>query len=222
MDIRFSRNMPALSESECEALRSKTVCVVGCGGLGGHIIELLTRIGVGTIRVIDGDVFDLSNLNRQLLCKADMIGSSKAAAAKDRILSINPEANVEAFCEYMTEVNAFSLVSGCDAVFDALDSAASRKMLEAACEKAGIPYIYGAISGWVAQAALSLPGDRITQKLYPTDDEPRGKSVLSFTPALCASLQVSLGVKHLVGRDAEHSTLYCFDTLDNEFAEIRL
>ena len=222
MDIRFSRNIPALSESECEALRSKIICVVGCGGLGGHIIELLTRIGVGTFRVIDGDVFDLSNLNRQLLCKADMIGNSKAAAAKDRILSINPEANVEAFCEYLTGENAFSLVSGCDAVFDALDSAASRKVLEAACEEAGIPYIYGAISGWVAQAALSLPGDRITQKLYPTDDEPRGKSVLSFTPALCASLQVSLGVKHLVGRDTEHSTLYYFDTLDNEFAAIQL
>ena len=64
MDARYSRNIPALSEEECALLRGKSVAVIGCGGLGGHLIELLARIGVGHIRAVDGDQFEASNLNR--------------------------------------------------------------------------------------------------------------------------------------------------------------
>ena len=67
MDERYIRNVPALTEEECTRLRQKRICVVGCGGLGGFIIEFLSRVGVGYIRCIDGDVFDKTNLNRQIL-----------------------------------------------------------------------------------------------------------------------------------------------------------
>ena len=66
MDPRYARNVPALSEAECELLRRKRVLVVGCGGLGGHLIDMLARIGIGSLRVVDGDAFEPSNLNRQL------------------------------------------------------------------------------------------------------------------------------------------------------------
>ena len=71
--MRYSRNIPALSEAECVALQGKTVAVIGCGGLGGYLIEYLTRIGIGTIRCVDGDVFEESNLNRQLLASGRSI-----------------------------------------------------------------------------------------------------------------------------------------------------
>ena len=78
---RYNRNMMALSPEECAALAGKRVAVVGCGGLGGSVIEALARIGVGFLRVIDGDVFEESNLNRQLLCTEAALGRPKAEVA---------------------------------------------------------------------------------------------------------------------------------------------
>ena len=98
----------------------------------------------------------------------------------------------------------------------------SRKILSAACQTAGIPYVFGAIQGWVAQAAVSMPGDHLLDTLYPAGTAIRDKSVLSFTPALCASMQVSLCIKILTGRSVENGTVYYFDLLNQEFETISL
>lgn len=222
MQARYARNIPALSEEECLTLRQKKLLLVGCGGLGGHILEQLARIGVGAIRVVDGDVFEETNLNRQLLSEVPLLGSGKAKAAADRIRRVNPDVMVESAAEFLTEENAAMLLHGCDAVLDALDNIPSRKILAAACAEAGIPYIYGAISGWVAQAGVSMPGDGLIELLYPEGTILKDKSVLSFTPALCASLQVSLCVKLLTGRPVETGTIYHFDLLNPELEAISL
>lgn len=220
MESRYERNIPALTEAECALLRQKRVLVVGCGGLGGHIIDQLSRIGIGTIRAVDGDVFEPSNLNRQLLSKVNLLGVSKAKAAADHIAGVNPDVSVEAVECFLTEDNAAQLLAGCDIVLDALDNIPSRRILAAACEKANIPYVYGAISGWVAQAAVSMPGDRLIDRLYPEEIEIRDKSVLSFTPALCASMQTALCVKLLTGRAVDTGKIYYFDLLNQEFETI--
>ena len=220
MKARYERNVPALTEAECEALRRKRVLVVGCGGLGGHLIDMLARIGIGAMRVVDGDVFEPSNLNRQLLSEVSTLGLSKAKAAAARVNRVNPEVDVEAVAEEMTEGNVHALLQGCDAVLDGLDNIESRRVLASACAKAGIPYIYGAVNGWVAQAAISMPGDHLGDILYPKDVVIKNKSVLSFTPALCASIQVSLCVKLLVGRAVETGTVCYFDLLNQEFETI--
>ena len=165
MDGRYARNIPALTRAECEVLRQKRILVVGCGGLGGHIIDQLARIGVGFLRVVDGDVFEASNLNRQLLSSVPLLGVSKAKAAADHIARVNPDVAVEAAEAFLSESNAESLLENCDIVMDALDNIPSRRILAAACEKASIPYIYGAIQAWVAQAAISMPGDQLIDKL---------------------------------------------------------
>lgn len=220
MEVRYARNIPALTEAECLALRSKRILVAGCGGLGGHIIDQLSRIGVGYLRVVDGDVFEDSNLNRQLLSSVPLLGVSKAKAAREHIARVNPEIVADAVECFLTEDNVKDLIADCDVVMDALDNIPSRKILASACSDAGIPYIYGAISGWVAQAAVSMPGDNLVQTLYPEGTVLRDKSVLSFTPALCASLQVSLCVKLLTGRPVETGTVYYFDLLNQEFERI--
>ena len=89
MEERYIRNLGALTEEECAVLRGKTVFVAGCGGLGGYLIEMLLRLGVGEIRAADGDVFEASNLNRQLLSSPSTLGSGKAAAAAARAKEIN-------------------------------------------------------------------------------------------------------------------------------------
>lgn len=222
MEGRYCRNVPALSEAECQLLRQKRVLVVGCGGLGGHILDQLARIGIGHLRVVDGDVFEETNLNRQLLSCVPLLGVGKAKAAAEHIARVNPEISVEAVEAFLTKDNARQLVAGCDIVMDALDNIPSRKILAAACSEAGIPYVYGAISGWVAQAAVSMPGDDLMEILFPEEVEIRDKSVLSFTPALCASLQVSLCVKLLTGQPVEAGTVYHFDILNLEFDTIPL
>ena len=222
MQSRYARNIPALSEEECLLLREKRVLVVGCGGLGGHIIDQLARIGIGYLRVVDGDVFEASNLNRQLLSSVPLLGTGKAKAAADHIARVNPEITVDAADVFLTEANAAKLVEGCDIVMDALDNITGRKILAAACAEAGIPYVYGAIQGWVVQAAVSLPEDQLMEILYPEETEISDKSVLSFTPALCASFQTSLCVKFLLGRPVETGTVYYFDLLDLEYETIPL
>ena len=220
MEPRYERNLPALTEEACQILRKKRVLVVGCGGLGGHIIDQLARIGVGFLRVVDGDVFEASNLNRQLLSSVPLLGVSKAKAAADHIARVNPDVAVEAAEAFLSESNAESLLENCDIVMDALDNIPCRRILAAACEKASIPYIYGAIQGWVAQAAISMPGDQLINTLYPEEIEITDKSVLSFTPALCASMQTALCVKWLLGRSVETGTIYYFDLLNQEFETI--
>lgn len=220
MEPRYERNIPALTEAECALLRQKRVLVVGCGGLGGHIIDQLSRIGVGAIRAVDGDVFEPSNLNRQLLSEMPLLGRSKARAAADHIARVNPDVSVEALECYLTRENVPQLLACCDIVLDALDNIQSRRILAAACEKANIPYVFGAIQGWVAQVAVSMPGDRLIDRLYPEEIELRDKSVLSFTPALCASMQTALCVKLLTGRTVETGKIYYFDVLNQEFETI--
>lgn len=220
MNPRYERNIPALSEAECEILRRKRVLVVGCGGLGGHLIDMLARIGVGFLRVVDGDVFEPSNLNRQLLSEVPLLGVSKAKAAAAKVSRVNPETEVEAVAGFLTEKNAWQLLLSCDAVLDGLDNIDSRRILAKECEKAKIPFIYGAVSGWVAQAAVSMPGDHLVETLYPEGVVLKNKSVLSFTPALCASMQVALCVKLLTGRPVETGKLYYFDLLNQEFESI--
>ena len=220
MEERYIRNLGALTEQECAQLRAKTVFVAGCGGLGGYLIEMFLRLGVGAIRAADGDVFEASNLNRQLLSSARNLGRSKAEAAKDRAAEVNPDVRFTAIPAFLTEENAAELIQGCDAVLDALDSIPARRILARACAEAGIPMIHGAICSWTAQAAVIMPGDDLIDRIYPEGASPSSKASLSFTPPFCASLQTALCTRLLVGRPPEAGRFYIADLLDPEIARI--
>ena len=215
--MRYSRNIPALSEAECALLRTKTVAVIGCGGLGGYLIEFLARLGIGSIRCVDGDTFQESNLNRQLFSTVSLLGVNKAEAAADRVKAINPDVQVTAIPVFLDADNAEDLIKDCDAVFDGLDNIHSRRILAQACRSEKIPYIYGAIAGWVAQAAIYMPEDNWIEKLYPEDVVIKDKSALSFIPALCAAMQVSLCTKVLTGRTVQTGKLHYADLLYEEY-----
>lgn len=201
MEDRYTRNMPALSPEECAALRQKRVCVVGCGGLGGYIIEILARIGIGALTVIDGDVFEASNLNRQLLCDEPLLGTKKAEAAASRVKKINADVAVTAVGMFFTEENGIQLLEGCDLVIDALDNTKARHVLAESCAAKGLYLVHGAISGWHGQVTIVPPGSGVFEKLYPprVADTPK-KGNPPFTPAVCASLQAAEAVKLLIGR----------------------
>ena len=220
MEERYIRNLGALSEAECALLREKIVLVAGCGGLGGYLIEMLLRLGVGEIRAADGDRFEASNLNRQLLSAPGLLGREKAEVAAERAAAVNPDIRFVAVPEFATEKNVGQLVRGCDAVLDALDNIASRRMLAQACSDARVPLIHGAICGWSAQAAVVLPGDDLIARIYPGGAALSSKTSLSFTPPFCAALQTALCVRLLTGREIETGRLYVADLLDMELQSL--
>lgn len=222
MEGRYNRNMPALSPEECALLRTKRVCVVGCGGLGGYIIEILARIGIGALTVIDGDVFEVSNLNRQLLSDESLLGMKKAAAAAARVKKINSEVAVTAVELFLTEENGMQLLEGCDLVIDALDHVRTRHVLAEICARKGLYLVHGAISGWHGQVTVVPPGSGVFEKLYPprAADAPK-KGNPPFTPAVCASLQAAEAVKMLIGQPSVLTgKLLLIDLRTMEFVKI--
>ncbi len=204
MEKRFERNIPAISAAEQQRLRQCHVLVAGCGGLGGYVIEYLARAGIGEMTAADGDVFEPTNLNRQILSLQDTLGESKALSAAERIHRIDPDLKVHAVSELISEENADELVRGKDLVIDALDNVETRLLLEEACARQGVILIHGAVSGWSMQAALVMPGEGTLHRLYGTAGPLPGKpSVLPFTPAFCAAVEAAEAVRVLCGREPE-------------------
>jgi molybdopterin/thiamine biosynthesis adenylyltransferase len=221
MSKRYERNMMTLSPEENAKLATFKVFVAGCGGLGGFIIEELGRLGIGRITAVDGDVFEETNLNRQLLSTVELLGASKAETAKQRMLEVNPDVEVTAIHTMIDENNCPELIRGHDLVMDALDNMGTRKIIEKACEKEGIPMVHGAIAGWYGQVSAVFPGDKTIEKLYPSDAEKGIETHLgnpSFTPAAIASIQVAEGLKILLGRgNILRNKLLSINLLDHEY-----
>lgn len=218
---RYERNAPAISGAEQELLASKRALVAGCGGLGGYIIELLGRVGVGHITAVDGDVFAYSNLNRQLLSTMGTLGMPKPVCAAERMNAVNPEVSVTPVCEFITEENAASLTAGHDVIVDALDNGKTRILLTAAAKDAGIPFVSGAIGGWHGRVIVLYPGDNVDFLWQGEPSSPMGN--LSFVAAHVASVQAAETVKVLLGRPGViRGRLLELDMLNARWDEIPL
>ena len=226
MKERYIRNIKAISEEENAALFDKKVCVIGCGGLGGYIIEILARIGVGNLIVVDGDVFEESNLNRQLFSKTDLLGKSKAESAYRRVLEINPEVKVKYIYDFLDESNYSEIINNSDVAVDALDNIKTKKFLQKACEELGIPLVHGAIGGWYGQVTTIFPGDRTLDIIYKGEEEKGQEKVLGnlpFTASYTASLQSAEVIKLLIKRgDLLRKKVLFMDLLNNESEIINL
>lgn len=223
---RYDRNHAALSLEEGELLARKRIAVVGCGGLGGLTIEALARIGVGYLRVIDGDVFEESNLNRQLLCTEDKLGQKKAAVAAERVRAVNGSVACEPVSTYLSQINSASLIEGVDCVVDCLDNLEARFWLAHACQKLGIPIVYGAIAGWFGQVCTVYPGDVSFTSIY---GEPFGESQhkklgnLPFTAYAISAFQASEAIKVVLGRPGQiRNRLLMIDLLDGSVDTMEL
>lgn len=223
---RYLRNHDAISKEEQAILATKRVIVVGCGGLGGMVIECLARIGVGHLRVVDGDVFEESNLNRQLLSSTMNLGRPKTLAAQQRVMAVNPLAEVDAVQSDLTAENAMELLEGCDVAVDCLDNIPARLILQQAAKLAGIPVVHGAVAGWNGRICVIQPGEDLLTILYPepetTAGEERLTGTLSFTAALTASWQAAETVKLLLVKPGLQGEILEVDLLTGSSNRFRL
>lgn len=197
----FSRNLGALTPEQQQTLQHRQIAVIGCGGLGGYVIEQLVRIGVGRLHIFDPDVFSASNCNRQLYALGSTLGKHKTEVAAARAAAIHPFNTVTPFPTDFRAVCADTW-KGIDVVVDCLDNIQSRWDLAALCNTKNIPLVHGAIKGWYGQVGVQLPGGDLIARLYPQrvaspPQEP--PPVLSFTVAVVASLEVGEAVKLLLG-----------------------
>ncbi|MBU5614083.1 HesA/MoeB/ThiF family protein [Geomonas azotofigens] len=203
LPARYQRNVGTVSPKGQLVLHGSRVAVVGCGGLGGYVVEHLARLGVGTIVAVDPDLFEEHNLNRQLLSSIEALGTPKAAAAAQRVADINPAVTVLPVQDCFCPDNAGELIAGCSAAVDALDNVQSRLELADACNTFGVPLVHGAIAGWYGQVATQLPGQATLRHIYRSWSSGAGVERElgnpSFTPAAVASLQAAEVCKLLLG-----------------------
>ena len=218
---RYEASINTLTKEEIIKLKDLKVAVIGCGGLGGYIIEELARLGVGTIKLVDDDEFSISNLNRQLMSNEENIGKSKVLEAKLRISKVNSEVTIIPFLKRFTFKNAEGILHDIDIVFDATDNIVSRIDLEEECESRNIPIIHGAINGWYGQVCIVIPGSKRLSKLYKSEDMMCQYQQLgnpSFTPPIVASIQINEFVKYLFNKGLTLTEKVLFiDLLNHEY-----
>ena len=203
---RYQRNLGTVGlEGQAKLLRA-TVAVVGLGGLGGYVTEALARMGVGRLILIDGDVFEEHNLNRQILSAEARLGADKVLAARQRVAEINGAVEVLGRVVILTRENLPQLLEGADVVVDGLDRLPIRLVLQEGAQALGIPMVHGSIAGFLGQVMTVLPGDPGLIGLYGEGSElpERGLEAQVGTPAATpmavAAWEAQEVVKILLGR----------------------
>lgn len=194
------KNFHALTVADQSRLLGSTVLLAGAGGLGGYVLELLARFGVGRILVADGDGFEDSNLNRQLLSTADNLGRNKARAGAERARVTAPLVRVEALDFFLDPARLPVVLAGVDVVVDALGGIAPRLVLHEAAGRAGLPVVAAAVAGWTALVGSELPGQTGISGLWTDPRDKDAEHVLgSLAPAAClaATLQAVETVRYL-------------------------
>jgi len=227
LPVRYLRNGSTISREQQFRLFQSSVAVVGCGGLGGYVIEELARLGVGRLTIIDYDFFEEHNLNRQLFSSMENLGQAKVSAAVKRVKKINPAVTVKIIEEKFDILKGLEMLSEAHVAADALDGISVRLELADVCDRLKIPLVHGAIAGWYGQVLTQLPGEKSLETLYRKSVVDTGKEKelgnLPFTPAIVASLQAAEICKVLLNQGSLLSgRVLHIDLLEMEFEEVPL
>ena len=141
-----------------EKILNAKVLVIGAGGLGAPVSLYLAAAGVGTIGIVDADVVDLSNLQRQVIHFTNDVGKAKVESAKEKMLAINPDVKVETYHTYLDSSNALDIISNYDFIIDGTDNFPVKFLINDACVMAGKPFSHGGILRFTGQTFTHLPG----------------------------------------------------------------
>ncbi len=225
---RYNRHIiiPEFGMEGQQKLKNAKVLVIGTGGLGSPLLLYLAAAGVGTLGIVDFDVVDESNLQRQVLYSVDDVGRPKVDAAKDRILALNPHINIVTYNTMLSSQNALDLFKGYDLVADGTDNFPTRYLVNDACVFTGIPNIYASIFRFDGQVSVFNYTDENGKTgpnyrdLYPEPPPPglvpscAEGGVLGVLPGIIGSLQANEVIKVITGiGEPLVGRLYTFDAL---------
>jgi len=201
--IRYNRQLaiPDFGEEGQEKLKSSHVIIAGMGGLGCASATYLTAAGVGRVTIVDFDSVELSDLNRQILYWEEDIGEKKVVVAQRKLSKLNPAVEIIPIFAKITEENVFSIIDGARVVVDGLDNLATRLVVNSACVKHKIPYVYGGVSRLRGMLTTIIPGKTpCLACVYPKRSQRGGGlGILGVVPALIANLQALETIKLIIG-----------------------
>jgi molybdopterin/thiamine biosynthesis adenylyltransferase/molybdopterin converting factor small subunit len=202
-------------------LKKAKACVVGVGGLGNPIVTRLVAMGIGTIRIVDRDVIELSNLHRQTMFDESDIGQVKVEVAAKKLKKMNSDVIIEALPVSVNDYTALDVVEGCDVVIDALDSVNARYSLNKACIKKNIPFVTGAAVGVSGQVFTILPHQTACYHcIFPSLDENSmptcsTEGVHPSILSIVGGIEVAEAVKIMIGRTPTLANKLLYIDLDN-------
>lgn len=161
-----TRQMSIVTKEEQEKFRNGKITVIGCGGIGGQSIEMLARMGIGELVLVDEDVFDITNLNRQSLSSTDTIGLEKSEVAAEKVKTINPHVKVTKYSAHVDETNIDEIIGDSDIVIDALDNLLTRVIASRKAAEKRIPFIHGAVHGTLGQVTVFLANTKSYEEMF--------------------------------------------------------
>lgn len=233
LSARYSRQilLPEIQDAGQQSLGRSAALVVGTGALGSAIAELLTRAGVGRIKVVDRDLLEMSNLHRQILYSEDDASQQrpKALAAAERLRAINSSIQIDAEAVDVTSRNVLALVGDFDVIVDGTDNVETRYLINDACVKLGKPWIYGGAVGTSGVVMSIVPGKGPCLRCVFPDPPPPGTlptcdtaGVLGTVPVAIGALQATRAIKILLGDLEAIDSIFSIDLWHGDHAAVSM
>src|SRR5437763_447771 len=230
--LRYSRHliMPEVGMEGQVKLKAARVLMIGAGGLGSPLALYLTAAGVGKIGIVDFDVVDVTNLQRQILHSTETVGKPKLESARDRLKALNPDVQMELYDAKLTSENALDILKDYDVVADGTDNFPTRYLVNDACVLLGKPNVYGSIFRFEGQASVfGMPGGPCYRCLYPEPPPPglvpscAEGGVLGVLPGIIGVIQATESIKLITGiGEPLIGRFLIYDALRMHFRELKL
>ncbi|MFA6226120.1 MAG: HesA/MoeB/ThiF family protein [Methanoregula sp.] len=219
---RYKRQMMLFGEEGQERLKKAHIFIAGAGGLGSPIAIYLAVAGVGTITIVDMDVVDQTNLNRQVLHFDRDVGKKKTASAEEKLQALNPDITVNAIDVKIEESNAANLIGKADGIVDAMDNYPTRYLLNDVAIAKEIPLFHGGIRGFYGQATTIIPGITPCLKcIFPKAPPREVFPVVGVTPGIIGTIQANEVIKYLLSSgDLLTGRLFIWDGMEAHAEEI--
>jgi molybdopterin/thiamine biosynthesis adenylyltransferase len=197
---RYKRQMMLFGEEGQERLKKAHIFIAGAGGLGSPVSIYLAVAGIGTITIVDMDVVDQTNLNRQILHYDRDIGRKKTASAEEKLRELNPDIIINAVDVKIDEINAAKLIGRAEGIVDAMDNYPTRYLLNDVAIAKKIPLFHGGIRGFYGQATTIIPGTTPCLKcIFPKPPPKEVFPVMGVTPGIIGTIQANEVIKYLLG-----------------------
>lgn len=212
----ISRQKEIFSEEEQEILRTTPIVIIGCGGLGGTIIEQFVRAGFEELTIVDQDVFDETNLNRQVRSNLNTVGKSKVKITKSAMEQINPNINITDYDLTIDEKNISKILKGNKILVDAVDNVYTRVLISREAKQQGMVFVHSAVEKTMGQLSVFEPKSVSYEELFrlksvdkALDDDVKNyllsisakkPQVLGVTPSIFGSLQVNETIKYILNK----------------------
>ena len=226
-ESRYSRQvlLPEIGPQGQKKLAKATAVVIGCGALGTHSLSFLVRAGVGKVTVVDRDVVDITNLQRQTMFCEDDVGAPKAKMAEEHLRKVNSEVSVKGIVADVSRENIERFIQGATVVVDATDNMETRFLLNDACVKHRIPWVYGGAVGVSGMVLVVREDGPCLRCVFPSMPEPgelptcNTVGIANTLPSMVASMQVTEAFKIIMGKDSIHE-LMILDVWSQEIEKI--